>query len=77
MFFWSRKCKGLLLGGSRGAREPEEGRRLEQEIPEGTVVLAQYPSYSMYSVWDGQGRARLVTVGGEWECVYQLDKESL
>ena len=71
------KCKGLLLGGSRGASEPEMERRLEQEIPEGTVVQAQYPGYSMYSVWDGQGRFNLVTVGGEGESVYQLDEESL
>ena len=48
-------------------------RRLEQEIPEGTVVQEQYPIYSMYSVWDRQGQPRLKKVGGEGESVYQLD----
>ena len=67
-FFWSSNCKGLTL-----ASELEEGRRLAQEIPERTVVQAQYPTYSMYSVWDGQGHARLVTGVGEGEYVYQLD----
>ena len=71
-FFWSSNCKGLPL-----ASELEEGRRLAQEIPERTVVQEQYPTYSMYSVWDGQGRFNLVTVGGEGESVYQLDEESL
>ena len=70
-FFWSRKCKGLPLGGNRNEREADEGGRLEQQ--EGTEVQTQYPSYSMYSVLDEQGQARLVTVGGEGESVYQLD----
>jgi len=71
-FFWSRKCKGLPLGGSRTVQEPNEGARFGQE---GTLVQmqTQHPSYSMYSVLDEQGQARLVTVGGEGESVYQLD----
>ena len=59
-FFWSRKCKGLPLGGSRSLIEADERRRLEQEV---TEVQTQYPSYSMYSVLDEQGQARLVVVG--------------
>jgi len=69
-FFWSRKCKGLPLGGSRNLIETDERRRLEQEV---TEVQTQYPSYSMYSVLDEQGQARLLTVAGEGESVYQLD----
>ena len=71
-FFWARKCKGLPLGGSKSVSEPVDARRDEQG---GTVVHTQYPSYSMYSVWNQQGQTRLVTVGGDGESVYRLDTE--
>merc|ERR1719474_631815 len=64
-FFWSRKCKGLPLGGNRIIVE-------DASCAQEPVVPSNSQPSCMYSVWDGQ--ARLVTVtSDDQESVYQLD----
>ena len=64
-FFWSRKCKGLPLGGNRIIVE-------DASCAQEPIVPSNSQPSCMYSVWDGQ--ARLVTVtSDDQESVYQLD----
>jgi len=78
-FFWSRRCKGLPLGGDKIIVQPEEIQVSDSptKSSEG-LVQTRYPCYSMYSVWDGKSQAKLVTVEGEdGESVYQLNTGEL
>ena len=79
-FFWSRRCKGLPLGGEKIIVQPEEIQVTDSPTTKSSEGLVQtrYPCYSMYSVWDGKSQAKLVTVEGEdGESVYQLNTGEL